>query len=105
MSTINDISNKTKWIVSKRYVQATIIIALVTLGIAIPFLKTALALTDVGNAGVFELDGNIVKDSSTTLPTDWGSLFNSVGVTQTLPPGGLDAHWVYRSLGAERVTS
>jgi len=94
MSTINDISNKTKWIVSKRYVQATIIIALVTLGIAIPFLKTALALTDVGNAGVFELDGNIVKDSSTTLPTDWGSLFNSVGVTQTLPPGGLDAHWV-----------
>src|SRR6266852_4751636 len=94
MSTINDISNKTKWIVSKRYVQATIIIALVTLEIAIPFLKTALALTDVGNAGVFELDGNIVKDSSTTLPTDWGSLFNSVGVTQTLPLGGLDAHWV-----------
>src|SRR5712692_4033305 len=94
MSTINDISKTTKWIVSKRYVQATIIIALVTLGIAIPFLKTALALTDVGNAGVFELDGNIVKDSSTTLPTDWGALFNSAGVTQTLPPGGLDAHWV-----------
>jgi len=94
MSTITDISNKTKWIVSKRYVQATIIIALVTLAIAIPFLKTALAVTDVGNAGVFELDGNIVKDSSTTFPTDWGALFNSAGVTQTLPPGGLDAHWV-----------
>ena len=94
MSTITDISKTTKWIVSKRYVQATIIIALVTLAIAIPFLKTALAVTDVGNAGAFELDGNIVKDSSTTFPTDWGALFSSSGTTLALPPGGLDAHWV-----------
>ena len=70
LSTIGDISNKTKWIVSKRYVQATIVIVLVTLAIAIPFFTRAFALTDVRNAGVFELDGNIVKDSGTALPTD-----------------------------------
>src|SRR2546426_11903698 len=94
MSTMGDISYQTKWILSKRYVQAIIVIALMTLAIAIPFLTRAFALTDVGNAGVFELDGNIVKDSGGSLPTDWGALFNSAGVTQTLPAGGLDAHWV-----------
>jgi hypothetical protein len=94
MSTIGDISYRTKWIISKRYMQAALVIGLMTLVIAIPFFTRAFALTDVGNAGVFELDGNIVKDSSTALPTDWGALFNSAGVTQTLPPGGLDAHWV-----------
>ncbi len=94
LSTIGDISNKTKWIVSKRYVQATIVIVLVTLAIAIPFFTRAFALTDVRNAGVFELDGNIVKDSGTALPTDWGALFDASGVTQPLPSGGLDAHWV-----------
>ena len=57
-------------------------------------LHQAFAITDVGNAGVFELDGNIVKDSGTTLPTDWGALFDASGVTQPLPPGALDAHWV-----------
>ena len=67
---------------------------LMTLAIAIPFLTRAFALTDVGNAGVFELDGNIVKDSSGTFPTDWGALFDSSGVTQPLPQGALDAHWV-----------
>src|SRR5437773_2070882 len=65
-----------------------------TLAFAVPFLTRAFALTDVGNAGVFELDGNIVKDSSGTFPTDWGALFDSSGVTQPLPPGALDAHWV-----------
>ena len=94
LSTIGDISNKTKWIVSKRYVQATLVIVLVTLAIAIPFFTRAFALTDVRNAGVFELDGNIVKDSGTALPTDWGTLFDASGNTQSLPSGGLDAHWI-----------
>ncbi len=71
-----------------------------TLAIAVPLFTRAFALSDVGNAGVFELDGNIVKDASTALPTDWGNgpggtgLFSSTGSTNTLPPGGLDAHWV-----------
>ena len=94
MSTIGDISTRTKWLVSKRYIQAIIIVALMTLAIAVPMLTRAFAITDVGNAGVFELDGNIVKDSGTTLPTDWGALFDASGVTQPLPPGALDAHWV-----------
>src|SRR5437667_951943 len=94
MSTIGDISYRTKWILSKRYIQAIIVMTLMTLAIAIPFLTRAFALTDVGNAGVFELDGNIVKDSSGTFPTDWGALFDSSGVTQPLPQGALDAHWV-----------
>ena len=94
MSTIGDISYRTKWILSKRYIQAIIVIGLMTLAFAVPFLTRAFALTDVGNAGVFELDGNIVKDSSGTFPTDWGALFDSSGVTQPLPQGALDAHWV-----------
>src|SRR5260370_31962363 len=94
MSTIGDISYRTKWILSKRYIQGIVVITLMTLAIAVPFLKTAFAFSDIPNAGVFELDGNIVKDSTTTFPTDWGALFNSAGVTQALPPGGLDAHWV-----------
>src|SRR5947209_11618445 len=65
-----------------------------TLAIAVPFFTRAFAVTDVRNAGVFELDGNIVKDSTTPLPTDWGALFDASGNTQTLPSGGLDAHWV-----------
>src|SRR5213083_884389 len=97
MSTIGDISYRTKWILSKRYIQAIIVIALMTLAIAIPFLTRAFALTDVGNAGVFELDGNIVWN---TAAADWGDgpggmgLFDSSGNTQSLPAGGLDAHWV-----------
>ena len=94
MSTIGDISYRTKWILSKRYIQAIIVIALMTLAIAVPFFTRAFAVTDVRNAGVFELDGNIVKDSTTPLPTDWGALFDASGNTQTLPSGGLDAHWV-----------
>ena len=79
-----------------------------TLAIAVPLFTRAFALSDVGNAGVFELDGNIVKDASTALPTDWGNgpggtgLFSSTGSTNTLPPGGLDAHWV--SDGPHAVT-
>ncbi len=100
LSTIGDISTRTKWLVSKRYIQAAIIVTLMTLAIAVPLFTRAFALSDVGNAGVFELDGNIVKDASTALPTDWGNgpggtgLFSSTGSTNTLPPGGLDAHWV-----------
>ena len=94
MSTIGDISYRTKWLISKRYIQAAIVIGLMTLVIAVPFLTRAFALTDVRNAGVFELDGNIVKGSTTPLPTDWGALFNANGVTQPLPAGALDAHWV-----------
>ena len=100
LSTIGDISYTTKWLVSKRYIQAAIIVTLMTLAIAVPLFTRAFALSDVGNAGVFELDGNIVKDASTALPTDWGNgpggtgLFSSTGSTNTLPPGGLDAHWV-----------
>jgi hypothetical protein len=62
-----------------------------------PFIPRVYALTDVGNAGVFELDGNIVRDTSAA---DWGDgpggtgLFSSTGTTNPLPPGGLDAHWV-----------
>jgi len=43
-----------------------------TLAIAVPLFTRAFAITDVGSAGVFELDWNIVKDSSGTFPTDWG---------------------------------
>src|SRR6059036_3743166 len=70
LSTIGDISTRTKWLVSKRYVQAAVVIALMTLAIAIPFLTRTFALFDVGNAGVFELDGNIVRDVNST---DWGN--------------------------------
>ena len=94
LSTIGDISTRTKWLVSKRYIQAIIVITLMTLAIAVPFLTRAFAVTDVRNAGVFEMDGNIVKNSGGTLPTDWGALFDANGNTQTLPSGGLDAHWV-----------
>src|SRR5438128_4756303 len=94
MSTIGDISYRTKWLISKRYIQAAIVIGLMTLVIAVPFFTRAFALTDVRNAGVFELDGNIVKGSTTPLPTDWGALFDASGVTQPLPSGALDAHWV-----------
>src|SRR2546426_6889692 len=94
LSTIGDISYRTKWLVSKRYVQAAIVITLMTLAIAVPLFTRAFALTDVGNAGVFELDGNIVKDSSGTFPTDWGPLSDTSGVTKPLPAGALDAHWV-----------
>src|SRR2546425_8891618 len=73
MSTIGDISFRTKWLVSKRYVQAAIVITLMTLAIAVPLFTRAFALTDVGNAGAFELDGNVVKDATTALPTDWGN--------------------------------
>src|SRR5207245_3234734 len=94
MSTIGDISYRTKWLISKRYIQAAIVIGLMTLVIAVPFFTRAFALTDVRNAGVFELDGNIVKGSTTPLPTDWGALFNAHGVTQPRPSGALDAHGV-----------
>src|SRR5437667_12405327 len=73
LSTIGDISQTTKWLVSKRYIQAAIIVTLMTLAIAVPLFTRAFALSDVGNAGVFELDGNIVKDATTALPTDWGN--------------------------------
>src|SRR5436309_15213708 len=75
LSTIGDISTRTKWLISRRYMQAIIVITLMTLAIAVPFLTKAFAITDVRNAGVFELDGNIYHDSgatSTTLPEDWG---------------------------------
>src|SRR6266581_675425 len=111
LSTIGDISTRTKWLVSKRYIQAIIVITLMTLAIAVPFLTRAFAVTDVRNAGVFEMDGNIYHDtsaSSTSLPEDWGGcstsgagscptgrgLFDASGNTNPLPPGGLDAHWV-----------
>ena len=82
MSTIGDISYRTKWILSKRYIQAIIVITLMTLAIAVPFLTRAFALTDVVNAGAFELDGNIVKDSPSTtpLPTDWGGTTSNPGL-------------------------
>src|SRR5438128_10392191 len=86
LSTIGDISTRTKWLVSKRYIQAILIIGLMTLAIAVPFITRTLALvTDVGNAGVFELDGNIVKNSGGTFPTDWGALFSPAGVKLPLP--------------------
>src|SRR5262245_57820328 len=94
MSTTESNTQESKSTSSKRkYAQAGLIISLMALGIAIPLMK-AYALTDVGNAGIFELDGNIVKNSSGAFPTDWGALFSSTGVTQPLPTGGLDASWV-----------
>src|SRR5256712_971488 len=64
-----------------------------TLAIAVPLFTRAFAITDVGSAGVFELDGNIVKDSSGTFPTDWSALFSSTGSKLALPPGGVDSGW------------
>src|SRR2546425_232889 len=93
MSTIGDISYRTKWILSKRYMQAAIVITLMTLAIAIPLLKNAVAVTDIGNAGVFELDGNIVKNASTACPTDWfgpggSGVFTAGGTPNTPAPCG-----------------
>jgi hypothetical protein len=65
-----------------------------TLAIAVPLLTRAFALTDVGNAGVFQLDGTIHKTSSTTFPTNWDALFSSTGASLPLPPGGLDSSFV-----------
>src|SRR2546427_5519531 len=93
MSTMGNISNRTKSLLLKRYVQAILIVTVMTMVIVAPFLPRALALADVGNAGVFELDGNIVKDSSGTFPTDWGALFNSTGGRLALPSGGVDSGW------------
>ena len=94
MSTIGDISNKTKWIVSKRYVQAAIVVSLMTLVIVLPFVTRVFALTDIGNAGVFQLDGTIHKTASTTFPTNWDALFSSSGTSLPLPPGGLSSGFV-----------
>jgi len=74
--------------------QAAIVITLMTLAIAIPLLKNAFAVTDIGNAGVFELDGNIVKNASTACPTDWGpgpggsGVFTAGGTPNTPAPCG-----------------
>jgi hypothetical protein len=94
LSTIGDISYNTKWILSKRSTQAIIVITLMTLAFAVPLLTRAFALTDVGNAGVFQLDGTIHKTSSTTFPTNWDALFSSSGTSLSLPPGGLDSGFV-----------
>src|SRR5260370_23873284 len=94
LSTIGDISYRTKWILSKRYMQAIIVITLMTLAIAVPLLTRAFALTDVRNPGVFQLDGTIHKTSSTTFPTNWDALFTSSGTGLPLPPGGLDSSFV-----------
>jgi len=70
------------------------VITLMTLAIAIPLLKNAFAVTDIGNAGVFELDGNIVKNASTACPTDWGpgpggsGVFTAGGTPNTPAPCG-----------------
>ena len=74
--------------------QAAIVITLMTLAIAIPLLKNAFAVTDIGNAGVFELDGNIGKNASTACPTDWGpgpggsGVFTAGGTPNTPAPCG-----------------
>ena len=65
-----------------------------TLGIAIPFFHGASAVTDLGNGGVFQLDGTIHKTASTTFPTNWDALFSSSGTALALPPGGLDSAFV-----------
>ena len=94
MSTIGDISYRTKWLVSKRYMQAAIVITLMTLAIAVPIFTRAFAVSDIGNAGVFELDGNIVKNASTACPTDWGpgpggsGVFTASGTPNTPAPCG-----------------
>ena len=73
--------------------QAAIVITLMTLAIAIPLLKNAVAVTDIGSAGVFELDGNIVKNASTACPTDWfgpggSGVFTAGGTPNTPAPCG-----------------
>ena len=76
--------------------QAALVITLMTLAIAIPLLKNAVAVTDIGNAGLFELDGNIVKNNPTACPTDWGpgagavssSVFTAGGTPNTPAPCG-----------------
>ncbi len=93
LSTIGDISTRTKWLVSKRYIQAIIVITLMTLAIAVPFLTRAFAVTDVRNAGVFEMDGNIYHDtsaSSTSLPEDWGGCSTSGADLTTFTTGSKD---------------
>ncbi|TMC46868.1 MAG: hypothetical protein E6J20_20545, partial [Chloroflexi bacterium] len=44
-------------------------------------LRVSAAGADVGNAGIFELDGNVAQDSATQPPYDWSCLFNG-GCTQ-----------------------
>src|SRR2546428_13487757 len=90
MSTMGNISNRTKSLLLKRYVQAILIVTFVTMVIVAPFLPRALALGNVGNAGVFELDGNLVKDFSGTFPTDCGALFNSTCGSLALPSAAAD---------------
>ncbi len=99
MSTIGDISYHTKWLLSKRYVQAIIVITLMALAIAIPFLTRAFAVTDLGCTTtpgcVFQLDGTIHKTSSTTFPTNWDAIFNKSGLPSLpLPTGTLDTGFV-----------
>jgi len=95
---IQQIKTFTLRLAAKRSAQATFVVALMTIAFVAPMLPKAFAVTDVGNAGVFELDGNIAKESAGTFPTDWAALFTSTGTALPLPPGGIDSAFVNDAL-------
>ncbi|HVS41695.1 MAG TPA: hypothetical protein VMU20_05445, partial [Candidatus Dormibacteraeota bacterium] len=47
---------------------------------------------DVGNAGVFELDGNIAQDTGTPPPYDWSCVFNNPSGHVGCPPSANPAN-------------
>src|SRR3989454_12449649 len=59
-----------------------------------PYTTLFRSVTDIGNAGVFELDGNIVKNNPPGCPSDWGpgpggsGVFTAGGTPNTPAPCG-----------------
>jgi hypothetical protein len=64
------------------YVRIGVLVSvLLTAGLLLPGGGRASAAggTDVNNAGVFELDGDVTHEAATTPPYDWSDLFTSTG--------------------------
>jgi hypothetical protein len=71
--------------------RTTALIAIVSinlLGISAPIVAHAAGVTDLFNGGLFELDGNIVRDASAAsgLPCDWGNVVGTQTPACPSPP-------------------
>jgi len=81
---------KKKW-----YVRAlTAGVLVLSSAIAVPLIEAGAAGgTDVNNAGVFELDGNVVHTAHTMPPYDWATLFTATG-NRVAQPGLIDSVFI-----------
>jgi hypothetical protein len=72
----------------RRWHRRALVVAAVILSTGLATLNVGRALaagggTDVNNAGVFELDGDVTHEAATTPPYDWANLFTSTGARVT----------------------